>query len=88
MQALNYSVDGIWLNSNEATNMQCDGVCYSDQKADNPVQWRLPYIPTGGNLETRALALDALHADGITELDVHSLYGTQQTQVTQKWFEA
>lgn len=44
---LTYSVDGVWLNSNEATNMQCNGVCYSDQKAESPVQWKLPYIPTG-----------------------------------------
>ena len=29
-QALNDSVDGIWLNSNEATNMLCDGACYED----------------------------------------------------------
>jgi len=27
---LSNSIDGIWLNSNEATNMLCDGVCYSD----------------------------------------------------------
>jgi len=56
--------------------MQCNGVCYTDQKADNPVQWMLPYIPTGANLETRAMPLDAIHYDGITELDLHSLYGT------------
>jgi hypothetical protein len=73
---LSLSIDGIWLNSNEATNMQCNGVCYTDQKADNPVQWMLPYIPTGANLETRAMPLDAIHYDGITELDLHSLYGT------------
>jgi hypothetical protein len=59
--------------------MLCDGVCYSDQKAENPVQWNLPYIPTGGNLETRAMPLDAIHQDGHKELDVHSLYGTMQT---------
>ena len=66
--------------------MLCNGVCYSDQKADNPVQWNLPYIPTGRNLETNAMPLDALHADSIKELDLHSLYGTQQTMATQKWF--
>jgi len=49
--------------------MLCDGVCYSDQKAENPVQWNLPYIPTGGNLETRAMPLDAIHQDGHKELD-------------------
>jgi hypothetical protein len=59
--------------------MLCDGVCYSDQAANKPVQWNLPYIPTGGNLENKAMPLDALHNDGHTELDMHSLYGTMQT---------
>lgn len=84
---LTYTVDGVWLNSNEATNMQCNGVCYSDQKADSPLQWKLPYIPTGQNLETRAMPLDALHSSQLTELDLHSLYGTMQTQATNTWFE-
>jgi hypothetical protein len=74
---LTYAPDGIWLNSNEADNMLCNGVCYSDQSAEKPVQWNLPYIPTGGNLEYRALPLDALHADSVEEIDLHSLYGTQ-----------
>jgi len=67
--------------------MLCNGVCYTDQKANNPVQWNLPYIPTGGNLENKALPLDALHRDGIKELDVHNLYGTQQSMATNLWFK-
>lgn len=67
--------------------MECNGVCYSDQRAENPLQWNLPYIPTGRSLETRALPLDATHEDGIKELDVHSLYGTYQTMITKNWFD-
>lgn len=37
-------------------------------------------------METKALPLDATHKDGVMELDVHSLYGTQQTMATHKWF--
>jgi alpha-glucosidase len=38
-------------------------------------------------LEIKALPLDAVHKDGVMELDLHSLYGTQQTMATNKWFE-
>jgi len=48
----------------------------------SPVGQKLPYIPTGRNLEEKSISLDALHANGEIELDVHSLYGTMQTQAT------
>jgi alpha-glucosidase (family GH31 glycosyl hydrolase) len=38
-------------------------------------------------LETRALPLDAVHKDGVMELDLHSLYGTQETMATNNWFK-
>jgi len=78
--------DGVWLDMNEATSF-CNGPCYWDQTADQPVQQKLKYIPTGRNLEDGAIALDAVHSDGSTELDVHSLYGTQQTEATSKYFK-
>lgn len=84
---LSFSVDGIWLNSNEASNQLCNGVCYDDQRAVNPIQWNIPYIPTGGSLETHAIQLDATHTDQVTELDMHSLYGTMETMATNKWFK-
>jgi len=67
--------DGVWLDMNEATSF-CNGPCYWDQTADQPVQQKLKYIPTGRNLEDGTIALDAVHSDGSVELDVHSLYGT------------
>lgn len=68
--------NGVWLDMNEASNMLCNGVCYDDQKAEFPVQNNLPYIPTGRDLETQSISLDAVHADGDLELFAHSVYGT------------
>jgi len=77
--------DGLWLDMNEATSF-CEGACFWDQKAEQPVQQKLKYIPTGRNLESGGLPLDVIHADGSEELDVHSLYGTQQTEATFQYF--
>lgn len=79
--------DGLWLDMNEVSNMLCSGTCYDGQMSAMPVQWRLPYIPTGRNLESKTLSLDATHADGTTELDRHSLFGTQETQTTHNFFK-
>ena len=73
------SFDGLWLDMNEPSNMLCTGTCYDSQKAAMPSQWKLPYIPTGRNLEEKTLSLDATHHNGYTELDQHSLFGTQET---------
>jgi hypothetical protein len=45
---------------NEASNF-CDGACYADQISSNPVQYKLPYLPTLRNLETKSIALDSIH---------------------------
>lgn len=67
--------DGLWEDMNEASNF-CNGVCYEDERSSNPVINRLPYIPTGRDLETKSISLDAVHKNGDTELDTHSLFGT------------
>jgi alpha-glucosidase (family GH31 glycosyl hydrolase) len=79
--------DGVWEDMNEASNF-CDGVCYKNQEAMSPVKNMLPYIPTGRNLETKSIALDARHANGYTELDVHSMFGTTEVKSTHEWFQA
>lgn len=47
---------------------------------------KLPYIPTGRNLEEKSIALDALHYNNVTELDAHSLFGTMEVKATHEWF--
>jgi alpha-glucosidase len=70
---------------NEASNF-CKGVCYQSQMSTNPVKYKLPYVPTGRDLEEKSISLDALHAGGVTELDAHSLFGTMEVKATHEWF--
>lgn len=77
--------DGLWLDMNEASNF-CDGVCYEGQQAASPITSKLPYIPTGRNLEQKSMPLDALHHGNVTEFEVHSLFGTTEVKATHDWF--
>lgn len=82
--------DGLWQDMNEASNF-CNGACYSEQLAASPTKHKLAYTPTGRDLETKSIALDAVHAaplreEIVTELDAHSLFGTMQVQASHKWF--
>ena len=82
--------DGLWQDMNEASNF-CHGYCYSDQVADTPIKHNLAYTPTGRDLETKSMALDAWHANiegrDVTELDAHSLFGTMQVKASHEWFK-
>lgn len=77
--------DGLWLDMNEASNF-CVGVCYQSQMSTNPVKFKLPYVPTGRDLEEKSITLDAIHAGGVTELDAHSLFGSMEVKATNDWF--
>jgi len=57
--------DGLWEDMNEASNF-CNGVCYESQAARSPVKYKLPYIPSARDLETKSLSLDGVHANGAT----------------------
>ena len=71
---------------NEASNF-CNGVCYKEQRIANPVKNLLPYIPTGRDLETKSISLDAYHTGSQSiELDTHSLFGTMEVAATSDWF--
>lgn len=72
---------------NEASNF-CTGACYQDQVPDFPVKNSLTYYPTGRDLETKAISLDAIHSNGFTQLDTHSLFGTMEVKATHDWFES
>ena len=78
--------DGLWLDMNEASNF-CNGPCYPDQRIGAPSKFKLPYVPTGRDLEWKSIDLDALHAGGITEMDAHSLFGTMEVKATHEWFK-
>jgi alpha-glucosidase len=45
-------------------------------------------VPTGRDLETKSLSLDAVHANGVTQLDAHSLFGTQEVKASHGYFES
>ncbi len=78
--------DGLWLDMNEASNF-CSGACKSDQKVENPVKNLLNYQPTGRELETNSMTLDAYHkGNNAIELDMHSLFGTLEVAATSDWF--
>lgn len=79
--------DGLWLDMNEASNF-CNGVCYDSQISESPILHKLPYIPTGNNLNDRSLSIDATHKNGVKELDAHNLFGTMETIATNQWFKA
>lgn len=49
---------------------------------------QIPYIPTGSNIETKSISLDATHANGVKELDAHSLFGSMEVKATHEWFQA
>jgi hypothetical protein len=50
------------------------------------VAYKLPYTPTGESLQTKAISLDAVHANGYTELDAHSTFGALQVRSSSMWF--
>lgn len=59
--------DGLWLNKNEASNL-CDGVCYREDLAEQQSKHLLPYTPTGRDLETGSISLDAWHNNTRSEI--------------------
>jgi len=79
--------DGLWEDMNEASNF-CNGVCYENERAMDPIKNKIPYTPSGRDLEEKSITLDGKHAGDITELDVHSLFGTMEVKATHDWFIA
>jgi len=70
---------------NEASNF-CTGACLKNQRSTSPIAAKLRYTPTGENIETKAIAMDAKHFNNYTELDAHSFYGTSQVAASSAWF--
>ena len=73
---------------NEASNF-CNGNCHNSKPVASPLYAKLPYTPTGEDLETKAIPLDVLHFNpNYTELDAHSIFGTQQVKASHDWFKS
>mmetsp|Transcript_5855 Transcript_5855/g.9424 ORF Transcript_5855/g.9424 Transcript_5855/m.9424 type:complete len:281 (+) Transcript_5855:4208-5050(+) len=71
---------------NEAANFN-NGPKFPFQSSKDPLKHKLPYVPSGRDLETKAMPLDAVHSTGDQEIDIHSLFGLQETKVTHEWFQ-
>ena len=88
---LNLTFDGLWLDMNEASNF-CTGYCDPTQKPDDRYGDKLSYTPGARNLNTKSIALEAVHVDDegnqIPEADAHSLFAYLQTRETKKFFDA
>lgn len=72
---------------NEASTM-CNGVCYEDQRAKYPVQWKLPYIPGGRTLDDHSTDLDAYSSNGYSEVDNRAMTAYYEVKATHKWFDS
>ena len=87
---LNLTFDGLWLDMNEASNF-CTGYCDASQKTAERYGDKLSYTPGARNLNTKSIALEAVHVDDdgnqITEFDAHSLFAYLQTRETKKFFD-
>jgi alpha-glucosidase (family GH31 glycosyl hydrolase) len=53
---------------------------------DNSVKFKLPYTPTGRDLEEKSMPLDTFSVDQSKQLDTHNLFGTQEVMATDAWF--
>lgn len=70
----NFTLDGIWLDENEATNF-CNGYCIPSERPADSLRNKPFYVPGWRDLEDKALGVDGWH-DSIQryEYDVHNLY--------------
>eukprot|EP00117_Sycon_ciliatum_P020528 scpid86327/ scgid18260/ Lysosomal alpha-glucosidase; Acid maltase len=85
MLAAQVDFDGIWLDMNEAENF-CNGPCYTNQISPDPVLNNAPYWPTGRDLNSKIIDVDALHHDGSTELEAHNMYAYGEVMATNEYF--
>lgn len=78
--------DGLWQDMNEVSNF-CNGPCSEKQTPAYQVKNKLPYTPSGSDLEWHTASLDAYHSNGYLQLDAHSYWGTQETKASHEWFQ-
>jgi len=81
----NIAFDGLWLDMNEASNF-CNGACYAKQVPEMPVKYNAPYWPAGRDLSIKSIDLDATHANGRNQLEMHNLFAMGEVNATHSWF--
>ena len=85
MLAAQIDFDGIWLDMNEAENF-CNGPCYTSQVAPDNILNNAPYWPTGRDLNSKIIDVNALHHDGSTELEAHNMWAYGEVMATNEYF--
>lgn len=83
-----YKFDGFSLSNNELYS-ECDGYCYPDNMVGTQIPAKdisseLMYVPGNENLNTATLNLNAVHASGATEFDIHNKFAFMQSMETEK----
>ena len=80
--------DGMWLDMNEPSSM-CHGICNTTEKKEfkNPIQNSLFYVPGSRDLSIKTVSVDAVHVNGVTEFEMHSLYGFYMSIASYKYLE-
>lgn len=90
-------IDGIWIDMNEPASF-CVGSCGSNLTGHPPLPWEdstyKPDVPQQfkepnysihnfhGNLSIKTVSTEAVHYGGLTEFQVHNLYGHMEAIVT------
>ena len=83
--------DGIWLDMNEPTNF-CDGECpdeihYTEKEFTTDKDDMFVYYIGHKKLNDITVSLDAIRHNGVSEYNLHNLYGLHITRAVNKYFE-
>ncbi|OMJ73940.1 hypothetical protein SteCoe_27284 [Stentor coeruleus] len=76
------SFSGIWLDMNEVSNFVSGCVGHSPTLINSTT---MPWTP-GQDLNTNALDVAATHQNGVTEYNMHSLYGYLESKTAAQYF--
>jgi alpha-glucosidase (family GH31 glycosyl hydrolase) len=84
--------DGLWLDMDEPTNF-CDGECadevhYADKEFTTDIDDMFVYYIGHKKLNDIIVSLDAIHHDGVSEYNLHNLYGFHIRRAANKYFES
>lgn len=78
---------GVWLDMNELANF-CDGACNDTTPSKFDYSKDLPYQPGSDNIEAHTISLNATHAGGLVEANVHAYFGFLESQATNSFLSS